>query len=58
MRTSVLGRFNLTDPQEAKKRAIIAVSTMIGALMKSRIVTGKALSDSILRNAAESLAGS
>jgi TetR/AcrR family transcriptional repressor of nem operon len=52
------GHFDPTDPKEAKKQAIVAASTMIGALTMSRVVTDQALSKSILRNAEEALTGS
>jgi TetR/AcrR family transcriptional repressor of nem operon len=52
------GHFDQSDPKEAKKQAIVAASTMIGALTMSRIVNDQALSKSILRNAEEALTGS
>src|SRR5215470_7244368 len=51
----VAGQLDQTQPAEAKKRAIVAVATMIGALTMSRIVTDEAISKTILRAAEESL---
>ena len=42
---------------ESQKRALVAASTMVGALILSRIVTDRALSESILRHAKEHLLG-
>ena len=52
------GQVDEAKPEEAKKRAMVAVSTMIGALTMSRIMNDKRLSNSLLRNAQEVLAGS
>ena len=48
------------SPQAAdsKKGSLVAASTMVGALILSRIVTDRALSESILRHAKEHLLGS
>ncbi len=46
-------QFDQDKPSEARKRAIAAASTLIGALTMSRIVNDEALSDSILRIAIE-----
>ncbi len=43
-------------PDVARRRALVAVSTMIGALTMSRIATDPALSGEILRSAEESMA--
>ena len=51
----VAGQLDQTQPAEVKKRAIVAVATMIGALTMSRIVTDEAISKTILRAAEESL---
>jgi TetR/AcrR family transcriptional repressor of nem operon len=48
-------QFDQTQPSEAKKKALAAAVTMIGALTMSRIVTDAALSKSVLRQAEESL---
>src|SRR5262245_62916257 len=47
-------QFDQDKPKEARKRAIAAAATLIGALTMSRIVDDEALSESILRSAAES----
>jgi len=54
----VAGQIDPAKPEEAKKRAMAVVSTMIGALTMSRIVNDKRLSKSLLRNAQEVLTGS
>lgn len=51
----VAGQIDEAKPEEAKKRAMVAVSTMIGALTMSRIMNDKRLSKSLLRNAQEAL---
>jgi TetR/AcrR family transcriptional repressor of nem operon len=48
------GQFDQAKPSEARKRAIAAASTLIGALTMARIVNDEALSASILRSAIES----
>ena len=52
------GQIDAAKPEEAKKRAMVAVSTMIGALTMSRIMNDKRLSNSLLRNAQEVLTDS
>src|SRR5260221_12260836 len=52
------GQIDEAKAEEAKKRAMVAVSTMIGALTMSRIMDDKRLSNSLLRNAQEVLTGS
>ena len=47
-------QFDQDKPKEARRRAIAAAATLIGALTMSRIVDDEALSESILRSAAES----
>jgi TetR/AcrR family transcriptional repressor of nem operon len=47
------GQFDLARPSEARKRAMAAASTLVGALTMSRIVNDKALSESILRSAVD-----
>jgi TetR/AcrR family transcriptional repressor of nem operon len=44
-------------PDQAKKRALAAAATLVGALTISRIVTDPALSQAILREAANSISG-
>ena len=51
----VAGQIDEAKPEEAKKRAMAAVSTMIGALTMSRIMNDRRLSTSLLRNAQEAL---
>ncbi len=50
------GQFGEIPPEVARRRALVAVSTMIGALTMSRIVTDPGLSGEILRSAEESMA--
>ena len=45
-------------PDEARRRALVAALTLIGALTVSRVVTDQALSNAILRNAEDSITGS
>jgi len=52
------GQIDEAKPEEAKKRAMVAVSTMIGALTMSRIMNDRRLSNSLLRNAQEALTSS
>jgi TetR/AcrR family transcriptional repressor of nem operon len=47
------GQFEQAKPSEARKRAIAAAATLIGALTMARIVNDEALSESILRSAIE-----
>jgi TetR/AcrR family transcriptional regulator, transcriptional repressor for nem operon len=49
------GQFGGLPPDAARRRALVAVSTMIGALTMSRIVTDPELSAEILREAEKSL---
>ena len=51
-------RFEEAKLSDARKRAVVAATTMIGALTVSRVVTDQALSDAILRNAEDSITGS
>ena len=51
----VAGQFGKTTPDVARRRALVAVSTMIGAMTMSRIVTDPDLSEEILRSAEESI---
>jgi TetR/AcrR family transcriptional repressor of nem operon len=50
--------FDDGTPDEARRRAMVAALTMIGALTISRVVTDRALSNAILRNAEDSITGS
>jgi TetR/AcrR family transcriptional repressor of nem operon len=50
------GQFGKLPPDRARRRALVAVSTMIGALTMSRIVTDPKLSAEILKEAEKSLA--
>src|SRR5262245_6846800 len=52
------GGFAEGTPDKARRRAMVAALTLIGALTVSRVVTDKALSDAILRNAEDSITGS
>ena len=49
------GQFGKIPPAAARRRALVAVSTMIGALTLSRIVTDPKLSAQILKEAEKSL---
>jgi TetR/AcrR family transcriptional repressor of nem operon len=49
------GQFGKIPPAVAKRRALVAVSTMIGALTMSRIVTDSTLSALILKEAQKAL---
>src|SRR5260370_26427613 len=51
-------RFEEAKMSDARKRAVVAATTMIGALTISRVVTDRALSNAILRNAEDSITGS
>jgi TetR/AcrR family transcriptional regulator, transcriptional repressor for nem operon len=51
----VAGQFGETSPDVARRRALVAVSTMIGAMTMSRIVTDPDLSEEILQLAEESI---
>jgi TetR/AcrR family transcriptional repressor of nem operon len=50
------GQFGKAPPATARRRALVAVSTMIGALTMSRVVTDPELSVKILKEAEKSLA--
>jgi len=50
------GQFGKLPPATARRRALVAVSTMIGALTMSRIVTDPELSAEILKEAEMNLA--
>ncbi len=50
------GQFDKVAPATARRRALVAVSTMIGALTMSRAVTDPELSAEILKEAERSLA--
>jgi len=54
----IAAQFGKTRPDVARRRALVAAATMIGALTMSRIVTDSELSASILREAAEQLVNS
>lgn len=47
-----------TKPSEAKKRALVTASTMLGALTLSRIMTDRNLSQALLKSACEAVANS
>jgi TetR/AcrR family transcriptional regulator, transcriptional repressor for nem operon len=51
----VAGQFGKVPPAEARRKALVAVSTMIGALTVSRIVTDLKLSAEILKEAQKSI---
>ena len=51
----VAAQFGKLPPAPARRRALVAVSTMIGALTMSRIVTDPELSAAILKEAEKSL---
>jgi TetR/AcrR family transcriptional repressor of nem operon len=55
---ALVGGFDYGTPDEARRRAMVAALTMIGALTISRVVTDRALSNAILRNAEDSITGS
>lgn len=48
-------QFSQYPPSEAKKKALVAAATMIGALTVSRVLTDEALSKTVLRCAQEHL---
>ena len=52
----VAGQFKRTRPDLAKQRAAVAMSTMIGALIMSRIVTDPDMSTAILQQTSKVLA--
>jgi TetR/AcrR family transcriptional repressor of nem operon len=49
------GQFGKAKPADARRRALVAVSTMIGAVTMARMVTDPELSAEILREAEQSL---
>ena len=53
----VAGKSGKVPPEVARRRALVAVSTMIGAVTMSRVVTDAKLSSDILREAKKSLTG-
>ena len=55
---ALAGGFEEGTPDEARRRAMVAALTLIGALTVSRVVTDQALSDAILRNAEDIITGS
>ena len=55
---ALAGGFAEGTPKEARRRAMVAALTLIGALTVSRVVTDQALSDAILRNAEDSITSS
>jgi TetR/AcrR family transcriptional repressor of nem operon len=55
---ALAGGFDEGTPDEARRRAMVAALTLIGALTVSRVVTDQALSDAILRSAQDSITGS
>ena len=54
----IASQFGKTRPDVARRRALVAAATMIGALTMSRIVTDSELSAGILREAAKHLVDS
>jgi TetR/AcrR family transcriptional repressor of nem operon len=54
----IAAEFSKSRPNVARRRALVAAATMIGALTMSRIVTDSELSASILREAGKQLASS
>ena len=52
---TLAGEFEGIRPDQAKKRALAAAATLVGALTISRIVTDPALSKTILQQAADSV---
>jgi TetR/AcrR family transcriptional regulator, transcriptional repressor for nem operon len=54
----IASQFRKTRPDVARRRALVAVATMIGALTMSRIATDSELSASILREAEKQLVNS
>ena len=49
------GQFDKLPPEEARRRALVSASTMIGALAMARMVTDTGLSAEILREAEASI---
>jgi TetR/AcrR family transcriptional regulator, transcriptional repressor for nem operon len=54
----IASQFRKTSPDAAKRRALVAAATMIGAMTMSRIVTDSELSADILREAEAQLVNS
>jgi TetR/AcrR family transcriptional repressor of nem operon len=55
---ALAGGFAEGTPDEARRRAMVAALTLIGAMTVSRVVTDQALSNAILRSAQDSITGS
>jgi TetR/AcrR family transcriptional regulator, transcriptional repressor for nem operon len=55
---ALAGGFDEGTPDEARRRAMVAALTLIGALTISRVVTDRALANAILQNAKDSITGS
>jgi len=55
---ALAGGFDEGTLDEARRQAMVAALTLIGALTVSRVVTDQALSDAILRSAQNSITGS
>jgi TetR/AcrR family transcriptional repressor of nem operon len=55
---ALAGGFDEGTQGEARRRAMVAALTLIGAITVSRVVTDQALSNAILRNAEDSITGS
>ena len=55
---TIASQFGKTRPDVARRRALVAAATMIGAVTMSRIVTDPELSAGILREAAKHLVDS
>ena len=55
---ALAGGFDEGTLDEARRQAMVAALTLIGALTVSRVVTDQALSNAILRNAEDSNTGS
>jgi TetR/AcrR family transcriptional repressor of nem operon len=54
----IASQFGKSRPDVARRRALVAAATMIGALTMSRIVTDSELSAGILREAEKQLVNS
>jgi TetR/AcrR family transcriptional repressor of nem operon len=54
----IAAQFGKTRPEVARRRALAAAATMIGALTMSRVVTDSELSADILREAEKHLVNS
>src|SRR5262249_7646404 len=55
---ALAGGFAEGTPDEARRRAMVAALTLIGALTVSRVVTDQALSDALLPNPEDTITGS